>query len=105
MFVKNDDSFICKHCGSQVEKLGYTSRDHCNKCLYSLHVDIEPGDRLNECRGLLRPVNVLNTGKKQMQIEYVCTKCKAKVRNIVASDDNEEEILNVIKEYAKNGGI
>ena len=105
MFVKNDDSFICKHCGSQVEKLGYTSRDHCNKCLYSLHVDIEPGDRLNECRGLLRPVNVLNTGKKQMQIEYVCTKCRTRVRNIVAADDNEEEILNVIKEYAKNGGI
>ena len=105
MFVKNDDSFICKHCGSQVEKLGYTSRDHCNKCLYSFNVDIEPGDRLNECRGLLRPVTVLNTGKKQMQIEYVCTKCKARVRNIVASDDNEEEILNVIKEYAKNGGI
>ena len=47
MFIKNDNSFTCKHCGSQVEKLGYTSRDHCNKCLYSLHVDIEPGDRQN----------------------------------------------------------
>ena len=78
MFIKNDNSFKCEHCGSQVEKLGYTSRDHCNRCLYSLHVDIEPGDRLNECKGLLRPVNVLDTGKKNMQIEYVCTKCGKK---------------------------
>ena len=103
MFLKNDQSFICKHCGSQVEKLGYTSRDHCNKCLYSLHVDIEPGDRQNECKGLLKPINVLNTGKK-MQIEYVCTKCVKNVKNIVAKDDDEKVILNIVKEYAKTGG-
>ncbi|MDO4282434.1 MAG: RNHCP domain-containing protein [Clostridia bacterium] len=42
MFIKNDNGFICKNCGKKVEKLGYTSRDHCNFCLYSLHVDIEP---------------------------------------------------------------
>lgn len=42
MFVKNDNEFICNKCGKKVEKLKYTSRDHCNYCLYSLHVDIEP---------------------------------------------------------------
>lgn len=90
--------------GRDVGKLGYTSRDHCNNCLYSLHVDIYPGDRLNECRGLLKPLNVSNTSKKQMQIEYVCTKCGKIERNIVAKDDNEEEIYRIIKEYAKTGG-
>lgn len=103
MFVKNDNSFICLNCGSQVEKLGYTSRDHCNKCLYSVHVDVFPGDRLNECKGLLKPINVV-TIKNKTQIEYVCTKCGKSVRNIVASDDNEQEILKIVKEYAKNGG-
>lgn len=77
MFIKNDDSFICANCGKQVDKLVYTSRDHCNYCLSSLHVDVEPGDRLNDCKGLLKPINVLNTGKKQLQIEYICSKCRS----------------------------
>lgn len=103
MFIKRDNSFKCIHCGSQVEKLGYTSRDHCNKCLYSLHVDITPGDRENKCLGQLKPINVINTGKKDMQIEYVCLKCGAHVKNIVARDDDKETIYNIIKEYAKGG--
>ena len=103
MFVKNDNSFKCEHCGSQVEKLGYTSRDHCNHCLYSLHVDVTPGDRENKCKGLLKPVNIVTT-KNKTQIEYICLSCGQRVRNIVAEDDNQEVILNIIREYAKNGG-
>lgn len=64
MFKKNDNEFICINCGKKVEKLKYTSRDHCNHCLYSLHVDITPGDRENKCRGLLVPVNVEINSKK-----------------------------------------
>ncbi len=104
MFIKNDESFVCKNCGHKVEKLQYTSRDHCNLCLYSLHVDKTLGDRQNECKGLLKPVNILDTGKKQKQIEYICTKCGAKVRNILAADDNEDTIYKIIENYAKNGG-
>lgn len=104
MFVKNDETFICKNCGKKVEKLRYTSRDHCNYCLYSLHVDKEPGDRLNECKGLLKPINIITNSKKALQIEYRCTKCGAVVRNIVAEDDDKEIIYKVMKEYAKNGG-
>lgn len=104
MFVKNDEEFVCKNCNKQVSKLNYTSRDHCNHCLYSLHVDITPGDRENTCKGLLRPVSVLNSGKKRMQIEYVCTKCGMHVRNIVADDDNKDELFKVMQEFAKNGG-
>lgn len=50
MFLKNDNEFNCINCGKKVEKLKYTSRDHCNHCLYSLHVDITPGDRENTCK-------------------------------------------------------
>lgn len=104
MFVKKDESFVCKNCGKKVEKLNYTSRDHCNYCLHSIHIDIEPGDRLNECKGLLVPVNVLETSKKGKVIIYRCNKCGDEIRNIVANDDNEDEIFNVIKRYSIQGG-
>lgn len=100
MFIKNDNEFICKNCGKKVEKLKYTSRDHCNYCLHSLHVDITPGDRKNECKGLLVPVNVIETAKKGKVIIYKCKKCGTQIRNIAANDDNIDKIYEVVKNYA-----
>ena len=74
MFVKNDNEFICVNCNQKVEKLKYTSRDHCNHCLYSIHVDITPGDRANDCKGILVPINVIETSKKGKVIIYRCSK-------------------------------
>lgn len=105
MFVKNDESFICKNCGKKVEKLGYTSRDHCNYCLYSIHIDITPGDRENDCKGLLIPINVLEDSKKGKVIVYKCNKCGSIVKNIVARDDDESIIYKVIKDFAKGGNF
>ncbi len=104
MFVKNDESFVCINCGKIVEKLNYTSRDHCNYCLYSLHVDITPGDRANECKGLLVPINVVETSNKGKVIIYKCKKCGKEVKNIVAKDDSEEEIYKIISNYSRQGG-
>ena len=105
MFIKNDNSFVCINCGKQVEKLEYTSRDHCNFCLYSMHVDVFPGDRKNECRGILKPINVVMDPKKGKQIIYKCIKCGAEVRNIVAADDDNDVIYNIIENYTRNGGF
>lgn len=104
MFIKNDNTFICEHCGEKVEKLKYTSRDHCNHCLYSKHVDKDPGDRLEECHGLLKPINVEVNSKKGEVIVYECEKCGARRRNVVADDDDREEIYKVIENYAMKGG-
>lgn len=104
MFIKNDNTFICENCGKEVQKLEYTSRDHCNHCLCSKHVDKDPGDRLETCHGLLRPVNVLVSSKKGEVILYECQKCGARRRNIVAEDDSREEIYNIMKNYAMKGG-
>ncbi len=101
MFIKNDNSFICKNCGREVGKLKYTSRDHCNYCLYSIHIDIEPGDRKNDCLGTLEPINVEVTSKKGEVIIYRCKKCGKIVRNIVATDDNRDEIYKVVENYSK----
>ena len=101
MFIKNDNEFNCIICGKKVEKLKYTSRDHCNSCLHSLHVDIFPGDRSNECKGILVPINVIESSKKGQVIIYKCSKCNAEVRNIVEEDDDRETIYKVVEKFSK----
>ena len=88
MFKRNDDSFICDVCNANVPKLLYSSRDHCNNCLCSKHVDINPGDRLSTCLGTLRPIGVEKTKKDMFKIIYKCDKCGEIKKNIQAMDDN-----------------
>ena len=83
-FSKNDDGFVCVNCGFEVMPLGKTSRNHCPRCLCSLHVDINPGDRENTCRGVLRPKRSYPDAKKGFVIEYECDKCHAKGNNKAA---------------------
>ena len=94
-FTKNDAGFVCANCGIAVEKLGYTSRDHCPKCLCSLHVDNLPGDRQNPCRGLLRPVQVLPDAKKEFIIIYRCETCGKTVRCRAARDDDRDLLIRL----------
>lgn len=95
-FQKNDEGFICKNCGTLVEPLGYSSRDHCNRCLCSLHIDIMPGDRLNPCKGILKPIDVEVDSKKGYVIVYRCEKCGELHRNKSARDDNFDEIIKIM---------
>lgn len=87
-----DENFRCENCGREVQKLNYTARDHCPYCLYSKHVDINPGDRANPCQGLLRPVD-LEKFKDTYKIVYTCEKCQGTHKNIIANDDNMEAII------------
>ncbi len=87
-----DENFRCENCGREVQKLNYTARDHCPYCLYSKHVDINPGDRANPCQGLLRPVD-LEKFKDTYKIVYTCEKCQETHKNIIANDDNMEAII------------
>ena len=95
-FKKIDNDFVCVWCGFQVKALGYTSRDHCPKCLTSLHVDINPGDRQNTCKGLLVPIFAKDTNKKGYVITYKCSKCSTEHNNKCAQDDNFNAILKVM---------
>ena len=80
--------FACAHCGAQVPPLANGSyRNHCPCCLYSLHVDINPGDRLSDCGGLLEPVGVDYSGKKGWVILHRCARCGETRRNKAALDD------------------
>ena len=95
-FKKNDEGFTCRVCGEVVSPLGYTSRDHCTKCLCSIHVDITPGDRKNTCLGTLIPVDITPDSKKGYIINYRCDKCGQTHNNRTAEDDNFSTILKVM---------
>ncbi len=85
-FTKNDDGFVCLHCGKRVEPLGYTSRDHCPFCLWSIHIDINPGDRANDCLGALVPIKAEPHTKKGFVIVYRCERCGEIHRNRAAHE-------------------
>lgn len=93
-FTNNDSNFICENCNKYVPALIYTSRDHCPYCLYSKHVDINPGDRLNTCCGLLKPIDI-EKFKGSYKIIYRCLKCQKIHKNIVAKDDDIESIIKI----------
>lgn len=95
-FNRLDEAFICENCGKKVSPLGYTSRDHCPFCLYSKHVDINPGDRANPCRGLLIPIGI-EKFKDTYKILYKCCKCHQAHKNILARDDDMEELIKISK--------
>ena len=89
-----DEDFICDNCHKHVSKLNYTARDHCPYCLYSKHVDINPGDRKNDCHGLLVPIGV-EKYKNTYKIIYRCERCGKTHKNIVALDDDFDKIIDL----------
>lgn len=96
-FTMIDETFTCEVCGNVVEKLNYTARDHCNKCLSSKHLDIMPGDRSANCGGILVPIAIEKGAKDKLKIVYKCNKCGEIKRNVLASDDNFDKVLEIMK--------
>lgn len=101
-FTMIDENFICEVCGKEVPKLNYTARDHCNNCLSSKHVDINPGDRKANCGGILVPIGVEKGSKDKYKIVYRCNKCGEIKRNVMAIDDNFDKVLEIMKENSIN---
>ena len=99
VFTKNDSGFICGHCGKEVEPLGYSSRNHCPFCLYSRHLDINPGDRASECKGLMRPSAVTVSSKKGFIITHKCTVCGAERNNKMQADDDTALLIKLTNPY------
>lgn len=97
-FTMIDEEFICDVCGKKISKLNYTARDHCNYCLSSKHVDINPGDRNSNCKGTLVPIDIEKGPKDKLKIVYKCNKCGEIKRNVMAVDDNYDKVLEIMKE-------
>jgi DNA-directed RNA polymerase subunit RPC12/RpoP len=95
-------AFTCVHCGAEVPPLDNGSyRNHCPHCLYSLHVDINPGDRASECKGVLEPVAVDYSSKKGWVIIHQCQSCNELRRNKAALDDSVSDNFDLIVSLSK----
>ena len=86
--------FACGNCNEKVLPLTNGSyRNHCPRCLYSVHIDNLPGDRKNNCLGLMKPTGVRHHGDKGYQIIHRCKKCGMEKVNRIAPDDMDTIIL------------
>lgn len=99
MFTRKVEDFVCEHCGTSVTGTGYT--DHCPKCLWSKHVDVEPGDRAATCHGMMRPVNVSGIVDRYV-IAYECTVCGHKKNNKVQDTDDGAAIVELARTHAED---
>lgn len=96
-FQRKTEDFVCENCGAKVQGNGYTN--HCPDCLFSKHVDNFPGDRENDCGGLMEPKDI----EKEGEIFYVvqiCQKCGFQKRNKILPNDNQKRILEIMREKA-----
>jgi rubrerythrin len=93
-FQKNIEDFVCEHCGHEVTGNGYTN--HCPKCLWSKHVDVNPGDRAAECGGLMEPV-ASEGSSEHMAIVHECIECGYRKKNKVSPEDGIQELAKVVR--------
>lgn len=93
---KINQAFQCSHCGHFNPPAAGTCRNHCQKCLYSRHVDLKlPGDRASVCQGLMEPVGLEQNGKKGFIILHKCLKCGQQNSNLIATDDNFDAVIKL----------
>ena len=93
-FKRIKEDFVCEHCGKDVKGNGYTN--HCPNCLWSKHVDNNPGDRANECGGLMEPIRV-ELEKQVYYLVFRCQKCGVIKRNKVQKDDDFNRVIEISK--------
>jgi len=97
-FQRTKENFVCENCHQEIIGNGYTN--HCPHCLWSKHVDVNPGDRLSLCQGLMEPINIeLKQGN--YFILHRCLKCGYEKINKTAEDDDFETILALVKKNLK----
>ncbi|MEK7097915.1 MAG: RNHCP domain-containing protein [Patescibacteria group bacterium] len=92
-FQRKKEDFECGNCGLSVKGDGYTN--HCPDCLWSKHVDISPGDRLEVCEGLMRPVRLEAKKRGECAIVHSCIKCGYTKKNKKAENDNYEALIKI----------
>lgn len=93
-FTKRKENFMCENCGYFVVGNGFTN--HCPNCFFSKHVDINPGDRLCNCNGLMKPIEILQKDGNFI-ILHKCITCGFERRNKISENDNTKNLIELIK--------
>ena len=90
-------AFACAHCGAPVPGTapGTSHRNHCPRCLWSLHVDLRTGDRRSACRGEMEPVGVGTQPNGEWSIVHRCRRCGMVRMNRIAGDDGELPLVSL----------
>ena len=91
-FTKRVENFKCEHCGADVVGDGYTN--HCPQCLWSKHVDNNPGDRESTCGGMMKPISI-TVQKNGYIITHKCTECGKEINQHSAENDNVDAIIAI----------
>jgi hypothetical protein len=99
-FQKKQEDFTCEHCGHEVKGTGYTN--HCPACLWSKHVDINPGDRAATCQGMMRPIRV-ELEKKEYILTHECVTCGHNKRNKMSLDDDFDVATGIAQRIGVGG--
>ncbi|MFW5685529.1 MAG: RNHCP domain-containing protein [Spirochaetota bacterium] len=90
--------FECAHCGRLVpeQSLGTSQRNHCPFCLWSVHVDIKPGDRSSLCRAPMEPIALWASDGDELRILHRCGGCGVIKPNRIAGDDSEDALAELV---------
>ncbi|MGE3278224.1 MAG: RNHCP domain-containing protein [Candidatus Altimarinota bacterium] len=95
-FFHRNEGFVCLHCGAENPPQDGSCRNHCTRCLYSRHVDDEvPGDRASTCKALMSPAELDSNGKKGLMIVHQCVRCRKRMKNKVAEDDDRDAVIGL----------
>jgi ribosomal protein L37AE/L43A len=98
-FQRKKEDFVCEKCKKKVKGTGYTN--HCTFCLWSKHVDNYPGDRTNDCGGLMEPIGV-ELEKNIYHLIFRCKKCGVNKRNKVQYEDDFARVIEIVKKQNSN---
>ena len=97
-FQKKVEDFTCEHCGKEVRGNGFTN--HCPSCLWSKHVDINPGDRASACGGMMEPTYCVQE-KDLFLLTHKCVECGYSKRNRLAPEDNVDIAFDIVEKANK----
>ncbi len=88
--------FTCCKCGQIIPTSvpGSTHRNHCPKCLWSRHVDMQTGDRKSGCKSPMEPIGVSIQRNGEWSLVHRCHGCGMLRVNRIGSDDNEMLLLS-----------
>lgn len=98
-FTRREEDFTCIMCSKHIEGTGYTN--HCPYCLYSIHIDVYPGDRQEQCHGIMKPIDIVTRGGEPVDVIHQCQKCFITKTNKLSEGDSMDAVITIMKDKVK----
>jgi hypothetical protein len=93
----DEQEFTCIHCKHRIDARthGTRHRNHCPACLWSRHLDEQPGDRACPCRQPMEPISIEVRRDGEWAIVHRCRGCGVLRTNRIAGDDHTMTLLGL----------